>query len=114
MRRPRIGAPILLGAPGHEAVTSAPRRQPDAEKASPPDLALDFHGSLVQLNQVLDDRETESRSRPALGSGAVDLVEALKDLFSFCTRDSRAVVRNGEPRPARPALGAEADRFSFG
>src|ERR1700720_3375501 len=70
-----------------------------AKSAPLPRLAHDRDLRAVQLRELLDDREAETRSRPDLGARSVHLVETLKDPVLFRQRDSRPVVLDDERRP---------------
>src|SRR6478672_2090802 len=72
--------------------------QPDAEDAAPPELAFDLHGAPVEVNEMLHDREPETRTRTGLRAGPIDLVEALEDPILLRPGNPRTLVGDRDDR----------------
>src|SRR5689334_13787662 len=89
-------------------------READQKRAALADLALHVDRGAVELRDVLDDREAETRARALLRPRAVHLVEALEDLVPSGARDAGPGILHREAGPARLAPHADDDRRARG
>src|SRR5215471_2758434 len=96
------GSPVLGG------------RESDSEAAALADLALDLDGAVVQMHEVLDDREAQPCAGAGLRPGAVHLIEALENLLALGPGNSGPAVRDRKPRPARLAERSQRHGRSLG
>jgi hypothetical protein len=69
-----------------------PRRQKDDEPAATTVVAFNRNAAAVRLDDVLDDREAESRGTRRIAGGRV-LRESLKDLAAYLRRDAGSRIR---------------------
>src|SRR5688572_7425966 len=74
--------------------------QVDVECAAFANLALDDDQSLMQLSDVLDDREAQPRPADLAAARLVDTVKAFEDAVELDLRDAHAVVGDTDSRAA--------------
>src|SRR6185437_13697816 len=70
------------------------------EPASLANLALDVHGSRMQLHQLAHQRQSDPRPLLRPRSSAFDAVEAFKQLRNLLSRNAHPGVFHAQPHPA--------------
>src|ERR1700687_3643265 len=68
--------------------------QSEPESRALPDFALDVHFAAHQLNQLLRNRQAESRTTVLTGRGSIGLRKAFEDVVQLAGRNADAGVRD--------------------
>src|ERR1700722_1310484 len=107
--RSTLGAGLSTAA--HRGGDSILRgRNPDGHRRAFMHLALDSQRAVMQLHDMLDDRETESRAAQLARARAIDAIESLRQPRDICRRNSLSRIDDDQrdARPCAPPAGARS------
>src|SRR5690606_30954946 len=85
----------------------------NGENGSFPRPAVHRNPSLMDLNNLLGDRQAESASAGGAVAGFVRFIKPLKDAVLILLVDSRPGVGDGDDRPVAPFLKPDGDPSSL-
>src|SRR6476469_271105 len=91
------------------ATLGLPRRQREAERAAPADLAVTPDPAAVHLDEALRERKPEPRSFLVSGTG-LRLLKLLEDPVEILDCDARAGVGHGNPHLTVRLRGRNVDQ----